>query len=362
MGSIRIKLSDIKQGLIVDEDVFVNSLYPIVRKNTTLGNQHLEVLRTFGVSEIKIKSGADSKETKEKLVLEATESEETKPIKEIKTFKEQYLEAVQNIKREFSNWRAGNSPDVAKVRLIIVPLLEQLDKPETQLTFLTSVSTEEDYLYHHSISVGLLSFAIGKKMNLSNGEAVQLGVAGALIDSGMVRVPPTIVNKTRRLADNDLIEIRKHPIYSYQMIKDSPLLRTEMKLAISQHHERLDGSGYPQAQKDKSIINYAQIFAVADVYHARTSDRIYRKKESPYKVLESFRNNYEKFNLRAINALYDVVGNLSIGTKVELSDGKLGVIVYPHPIEVFRPTIKIEESDTIIDLRKSRELTISRII
>lgn len=363
MSSLIVDVSKVKKGLIVDEDIFVNSLYPIVKKDTTLTTEHLEILHLFAVKEIKVR--------KEMVVTQGKKEETAKPditksapIKKVKKdpFPIRYQKAVEAIKKEFSSWRAGISPDVAKVRAIIVPLLEQLERPESQLSFLTNVATEKDYLYHHSIAVGLLSFAIGKKMNLSNGEAVQLGVAGALIDSGMARVSPTIVNKTHRLTDNDFIEIRKHPIYSYQMVKDSPLLRTEMKLAIFQHHERLDGSGYPQAQKDKSISTYAQIFAVADVYHARTSDRIYRSKESPYKVLESFRNNYEKFDLKVINALYDIVGNLSIGTKVELSDGKLGVIIYPHPDEAFRPTVKLEENDTIIDLRKSRELTVNRIV
>lgn len=366
MGALIIKISQAKKGLVVDEDIFVNSLYPIVKKDTTLTTEHLQVLRLFAVEEIRVRKDTAVSQEKPKEVVkpvgaESNESQQTNEIKK-DSFQTQYNKAVQDIKREFASWRAGITPDVAKVRLIMVPLLEQLDRPESQLAFLTDVATKNDYLYHHSISVGLLSFAIGKKMNLSSGEAVQLGVAGALIDSGMTRVSPTIVNKRHRLTDSDFIEIRKHPVYSYQMVKDSLLLRTEMKLAIFQHHERLDGSGYPQALMEKNITPYAQIFGVADVYHARTSDRIYHSKESPYKVLESFRNAFQKFDLKAINALYDVVGNLSIGTKVELSDGKIGVIIYPHPDEVFRPTVKLEEDNSIIDLRKSRELTVNRVV
>ena len=365
MSSLIVDLSKAKKGLIVDKDVFVNSLYPVVKKETVLTEEHLEVLQLFAVKEIQVrKEGTVSRPKEEAGEPDIAKSQEKQQPKRVKidTFPIQYQKAVEAIKKEFASWRAGISPDVAKVRAIIVPLLEQLERPESQLSFITNVTTEKDYLYHHSIAVGLLSFAIGKKMNLSSGEAVQLGVAGALIDSGMARVSPIIVNKTHRLTDNDLIEIRKHPIYSYQMVKDSPLLRTEMKLAIFQHHERLDGSGYPQAQKEKGISLYAQIIGVADVYHARTSDRIYRAKESPYKVLESFRNSYEKFDLKVINALYDIVGNLSIGTKVELSDGKLGIIIYPNPDEIFRPTVKLEDNDAIIDLRKNRELTVNRIV
>lgn len=178
----------------------------------------------------------------------------------------------------------------------------------------------------------------------------------------MVKVPPTIVSKIHRLTDNDYIEIKKHPIYSYQMLKDTPLLKTEIKMAIFQHHERLDGTGYPRGEKGKNISVYAQIFSIADVYHARTSDRIYRSKESPYKVLESFRENYQKFNLQAINALYEAVGNLSIGTKVELSDGEIGTIMYLHSDEPFRPMVRLLEDGSIIDLKKNRQITVERIV
>lgn len=361
MSNQMIERSNARKGLVVDEDIFANSLFPIIRKDTTLTNEHLEVLEIFAIKEFMVK--VEAVVEKEEVEIDTMESEKISSPQIIeKSLEEHYEEAVQNIKKEYMKWRAGITPDVAQVRSIIVPLLEQAEKPGLDLSFLTKVATEKDYLYHHSVAISLLSYVIAKKMKLTTGEAVQLGVAGSLIDCGMVKVPPTVVGKTHRLTDQDHIEIKKHPIYSYQMVKNTPLLKTEMKMAIFQHHERLDGSGYPKQEKGKKISIYAQIFSIADVYHARTSDRIYRSKESPYKVLESFRENYEKFNLQAINALYEAVGNLSIRTKVELSNGKTGSIIYLHPDEPFRPTVKLLEDDSIIDLKQNRQLTVKRII
>ena len=105
-------------------------------------------------------------------------------------------------------------------------------------------------------------------------------------------------------------EIKKHTIYSFQMIKDSSFLKPEMKLAIFQHHERLDGSGYPKGEKMGKYFNvYSQIIAVADVYHAMTSERIYRAKSSIFKVLEMIREEeFGKYNIEVVNALISLVG------------------------------------------------------
>lgn len=359
MSSQTIELSQARKGLIVGEDIFANSLYPIIRKDTILTTDHLEVLEIFGIKNFTVKLETI-------ISKEETKNEETKaaePVRVIeKSLEDCYEEAVEGIKKEYTKWQAGISPDVAKVRLIIIPLLEEAEKPGLDLSFLTKVATEKDYLYHHSIAISLLSYVIAKKLKLTSGEAVQLAIAGALIDCGMVKVPQEVVRKTHRLTDNDYIEIKKHPIYSYQMVKNTPLLKTEMKMAIFQHHERLDGSGYPKQEKGKMISIYAQIFSIADVYHARTSDRIYRSKESPYKVLESFRQDYEKFNLQVINALYEAVGNLSLGTKVELSNGEQGSIIYLHPDEPFRPTVRLLADESMLDLRQNRQLTVKQII
>lgn len=358
MSNQVVTLAQVEAGQIVDEDVFANSLFPIVRKDTALTAIHMEVLKTFSINGVKVKN--EYNVPRETII----EDEEVQPVivKEKIVFQRKYELAVQGFKKEFSKWRAGITPDVAQIRSIIVLLLEQLEESGENLRFLTGATTKKDYIYHHSISVSLLSFKIARKMSLTKGEAVQLAIAGALIDCGMAKISPTILNKTNRLTDKEHIEIKKHPVYSYQMVKDTPLLKTEMKLAVLQHHERLDGSGYPLGEKNKNITPYAQVLSIADVYHARISDRVYRSREPIYRVLESFKEDYEKFDLQAINALYEVVGNLSIGTKVQLSNGKQGTVIYLHPDEPFRPSVQVPEDATIIDLTKERHLIVERTL
>src|SRR6185312_2861530 len=205
-------------------------------------------------------------------------------------------------------------------------------------------SDSNDYMYHHSIAVGILASSISGQMGFPKGQALQLGLAGVLADCGMAKIDPSITEKAAFLTKNEFNEVKKHTVYSYQMVQDTPLLRQEMKLAIFQHHERLDGSGYPRGDKMNQVSVFSQILAVSDVFHAMTSERIHRSKESPFKVIEMIKEEeFGKFDIKVVQALLDLVGNLSIGTKVRLTNGIEGEVIFVHRDARLRPMVKKKE-------------------
>jgi len=144
---------------------------------------------------------------------------------------------------------------------------------------------------------------------------------------------------------------------------DTPFLKKEMKKAIYQHHERLDGSGYPKGEKGNIITLYAQIIALADVYHAMTSERLYRSKQSPFKTMDVIlEDDFGKFDIVAVKALQELIGNLATGTRVELSDGRQAKVIYTQSDYLNRPIVKTLSADEIIDLTRQRNLYIEKII
>ena len=253
-----------------------------------------------------------------------------------------YIEAVTTFKKEFMKWQSGMKVDIVTLRKITLPLVDCVIDDRSFLPLLNEYSKPKDYLYHHSIAVGIISGAIAEKMQLSKGQVLQLSMAGVLSDSGMSKIDVKIREKAAFLTNNEFNEIRKHTIYSYQMVKDIPILKVEMKMAIFQHHERLDGSGYPRGEKMEDISILSQIIAVADVFHAMTSERIYRAKESPYKVLEMIREEgFGKFDIKVVEALTDLIADIPIGTKVRLSNGELGEVIFVHRDSRVRPIVKM---------------------
>lgn len=367
MDTIFVKVSDLRPGIIISEDIFVNTNQPIIRKNSMITGEHLKVLDAFSIKEVNVENRAVVKRD------EVLDIDDTNPINpdsllakiEIEKVDVTVLfhDVVQQYKREFNGWQAGIRVDVAKVRTIIMPLLEIFIEKKELLTILTDLSDSKNYIYQHSIAVGILSAAIGKQMGFLKGQILQLGLAGVFADCGMAKIDKSIVEKVAFLTKEEFNEVKKHTVYSYQMIQDTPLLRQEMKLAIFQHHERLDGSGYPRGDKMEEVSVYSQILAVADVFHAMTSERLYRSKESAFKVIELIREEeFGKFDIKVVQALQDLLGNLSIGTKVRLTNGEEGEILFIHRDAKLRPMIKMDSDGSILDLTKNRRISIERIL
>lgn len=358
-------ISDLRVGIILLEDIYANTKYPIMRKNTELSFEHIEVLNDFGVKRVKVEERVVKKDLPDGEQDSSVNPEdvlENIPMNHY-LLKKQYNDAVRAYQKEFNNWRAGLRPDIVKVREFIVPLVEQYIKQKDMLSMLNEFSTPDDYLYHHSVAVGILSAAISNQMGMEKGDALQLGLAGALADSGMSKIDSSILKKTAFLTKEEYNEVKKHSLYSVKMIQDTPLLRQEMKMAILQHHERLDGSGYPRGDKMDTISVHSQIIAVADVFHAMTTERLYRPKHSPFKVMEMIKEEeFGKFDLKVMEALHKLVGYVSIGTRVKLTDGELGEIMFVHRDTPLRPMVKKESDGIIIDLTTNRNLAIAKII
>ena len=360
-----IKVSELRLGKVVAEDIFANTQYPIVYKNTKINHEHLHVFNTFRISNVPVYKNIEQIDTQEQ---EELSGETGTVIPDIQfpmfnSFEKYYLDAIQQMKKEFSNWQAGGKVDITRVRGMIIPLIEKVLEDRSYIFDLNSYSNPKDYLYHHCIATGLISSIITQKLGYERGIAIQMAIAGMLADSGMSKVAARIRDKKDSLTSQEFLEVQKHPYYSYLMIKDLTALKDAMKVAIYQHHERLDGSGYPKGERDGSISSFSQIIAVADVFHAMTSERLYRSKQSPFKVIEMIKEEeFGKFDIKVVQALVDIVVDLPIGTKVELSNLERGEVMFINKYAPTRPLVKLSSRGDIIDLSVIRHFQIARLI
>ena len=148
----------------------------------------------------------------------------------------------------------------------------------------------------------------------------------------------------------------------YKVIKIY-FLKKEMKEAVFKHHERLDGSGYPTGTKIPPSLDFSQIIAVADVYHAMTCERLYRTKQSPFIVIEMIKESeFGKFDIKVVQALIDLIVEIPIGTKVELSNLERGEVMFINKYVPTRPLIKLVSTGELIDLSTNRSFYITRVL
>lgn len=364
------EVSELRPGSFLKEDLYVNTKNPIVAKNTKLTLTHIEVLRLFGIAKVLIESKTQSQsepESPEKTIEVKLTPEVEKLVNQSappksRTLQALYDEAVEAYQKEFSGYKSGKKLDVAVVRSIALPVIQAFLENKEYVRRLNDFSAIQNYKAHHSISVGILAALISEQMGYSKGQVLQVGIAGVLADSGMAKINSKIIDKVAFLTSEEMNEVKKHVVHSFQMVQESSLVRQEMKVAIFQHHERFDGSGYPRGLKGQEIIEFAQIISVADVYHAMTSERPYRQKENSFKVIELLKEDeFGKFDVKIIQVLHDLINKLSIGVRVKLTTDEIAEVIYLHRDFPLRPIVKVLGSGTHIDLSANRKITIEKM-
>ncbi|GER67292.1 HD family phosphohydrolase [Weizmannia acidilactici] len=356
---MKIKVFDLIPGYVLSEDVMGKTAHPIMPKGTLLTRRMINVLKEFDIEEVSVGQfqnagqGCGAEEKQMNPVMEKLPS----------GFQELYNAAVNSYKKNFQSWQAGSKVNVGEVRDYFIPLFQYIEKDPSNIRLIHRYSTKEEYMYHHAVSVGLLSGAIAQKLNLEKGACYQAALAGCLADAGMAKVPQHLLKKTDPLTETEFEEIKSHPVYGLQMVQHTSLLKSETKLAILQHHERLDRSGYPFRENPGRIPILSRIVAVSDVYHAIVCDHIYKKKKIPFQAIEELlEDHFGEFDISVVNALIRLVAHLSIGTKVILSNNEVAEVIYTKPSAPIKPLVKILSSDEMVDLETRRDLFIKEMI
>lgn len=350
-------IKDLQEGCVLSKDVMNKTNRPIMLQKTIITKELIDVLHAFLIKEVSVQKVMVN--GKSFIPNEIIDYEEAEVAFNEVSFNATYLLAVQQFKRLFKGWQAGASLDVTEVRKVFIPLLEKALLFEKDIFSLHHYSTKEDYFYHHAISVGIISGYLAKKLNLNKGDVVQVALAGCLSDAGMAKIPTKILEKKTSLTFDEYTEVKKHPVYGSMMLQKSSSLKKDVKVAILQHHERLDGSGYPLGEVGSKLHIFSKIVAVADVYHAMTSERIYRIKQSPFKVIEMImHDDFGKFDIQVVNALASGVVQFGIGSTIKLSNGYNGEVVFMNTRYPTRPIVRIEENNQMIYLEKERDLFI----
>ena len=348
------------------KNVFSDSNKLLAYKRTEVDQHIKEALQAFLVKEVEVENllaNGEVFQSQSKLGEKVQVIGESPKVIHTKSFHQLYMDAVQCYKRLFIDWQSGASLDIARIRQIILPLVGELEEHEGEIFKLYHYCKQEDYMYHHSISVALLSALLGKKLRYKQGDVNQIALTGLLCDCGMSKLATNIITKKVTLTEKEYHDIKQHPIHSYNLLKNIMSIQEGVKMGVLQHHERIDQSGYPLGVKGKQLHPYSKIVALADTYQAMVSVRPYRSKQSPFRVLEQItQDDFGKFDLSVVNELKKAIMNISVGTKVKLSNGFVAEIVFVDEQYPTRPMVKLESNGEIIALKDKRELFIEEII
>ncbi len=228
-----------------------------------------------------------------------------------------------------------------------------------------------DSIASRSLEVSLLAMAIGIEMDLDADNARNLAVAGLVHDWGMMRVPEEIRNATERLNQVQMLEIKKHPIYSLEMLQNVSSLPRVVSVIAYQVHERFNGTGYPRGRKGNSIHQFARILQIADAFIGMTSQRPYRAPMMRYAAMECLiRQAKERYvDPDIVRSLLKIQSLFPIGSFVTLTDGSVAQVVrrnqdfYTEPIvarvqDAQGNNVDREHDSNLINLRETEGLSV----
>ncbi|WP_349681062.1 HD-GYP domain-containing protein [Massilia sp. UBA6681] len=251
-------------------------------------------------------------------------------------------QAAGLVRTVMADARLGKAVELDKVGPVVESVTESILRNSGALLGLLRIKNKDDYTFLHSVSVCALLVAFCRSRKMDEDTIYQAGLGGLLHDTGKALVPDSILNKQGRLTDEEFDIIKRHPRDGYDILAKTPEIGPIPLDITLHHHERRDGSGYPDKQGEGSISELAQMAAIVDVYDAITSDRCYHKGMS---AAEALRKIYEwskfHFNPTLVQEFMRCVGIYPVGTLVLLESGRLGVVIEPHETSLLTPKVNV---------------------
>ena len=218
----------------------------------------------------------------------------------------------------------------------------------------------DDLTYVHSVNVALIASILGQWLKFSEKDIRILTISGLLHDIGKIMIPNEILTKPGKLTVAEYNIMKQHVNFGYEKVKNQNI-DIRIKEACLLHHEKCDGTGYPFGLKSDHIPAVAKIIAIADVYDAMTSPRVYRGPTCPFDVINLFeQEGFQKYDSRYIMIFLRRIAESYLNENVRLSDGRSGKLIYINNHALSRPVVMADGE--AIDLRKERYLRIEEIM
>lgn len=260
-------------------------------------------------------------------------------------------ERVERHRWTFARITAGARVDIDDSIRLVHELMDALvHRPHRFALLAAPAQRRTDYLPDHAFTACALSVAIAARLGLSAADVRIAGLAGLFADCGMSFVPEHIRNAERELDDIEINRVRRHPALSVALLDVVRAVPGPVLQAVYQHHERDDGSGYPNALRARAISDYARIIAVADAFAGASSPRPYRLTyKRPYDAMAEIVRlaGAGAFDRTAVRALVETVGLFPVGSHVRLSTGERAVVVRANPHAVNRPVVRVLRADSL---------------
>jgi HD-GYP domain-containing protein (c-di-GMP phosphodiesterase class II) len=334
-------------GSKLGEDLLSDQGILLLKKGVILQEVHILLLHKYRFG-TKIKVDMNGIETSTKL----KEPPSAKPYKSFQSY----------IKDTFQTFLSNKSIDLSDVREKYHELVELSLSDFSIMRILQAKVSKEGYLYQHSVNVGILSAIIGRLLGYNREGCLLLADMGLWHDIGMFTIDKGILEKRGPLLSQEFQQIQMHSLRGFYLLKSIPNINPVIPLSSLSHHERINGSGYPNQLKDSSIPYSIQIISVADCFNAMSMKVNYGEKKSLFKGVYELVNeiSLNKLNPAIVIPFVRYIMRQNLHQRVMLSTEEEAEIVFIHDNEPHQPLVKVK--DQFIDLRKEPSIKIVNLM
>ena len=321
-----VSIERVKSGDVLGQSILGIDGCLMLREGVTLTENYIDKLIGIGIIYIYIKD---------------SNLEDIKP--EAPEFVEFKSEVVKSLSRVFSKLQYSDSICIKNTLGVITELIEYLiDNKEVDSSYLLELKTFDNYTYIHSLNTCVLALFFGIQMSYSRSMLIDLGMGALLHDIGKTRIPIEILNKDGKLTDEEFNIIKRHPELGYKMMENIKEINNRSRAIVLEHHERIDGKGYPFGLTGDNIHKFSKITCISDVYDAIVSDRVYRRGFPANEAYEFVLGGVGSFfDLELVNVFKNNFSIYPLGACIKLSNGLEGFVVGHNKGFPDRPLVRI---------------------
>ncbi|WP_147533086.1 HD-GYP domain-containing protein [Bacillus marasmi] len=346
-----VSIGNCYPGMVVGKPIYTERGNVLLASGVTLTDGMINRLKRRNVSVLYIRDGlTDDIEIDDGVPIELRAEANIR-------IKETFDELIKGNRRDGKKIRHFN---IEKVQSVLDSLVKEVQKSKNVSKLLTDVYIHDDYTYAHCTNVTIYSLAMAVELKMTRGEMNIVGMGAMMHDIGKILIPKDILNKKGKLSPEEFEVIKQHSEFGWEILRNEPSVNNLSANCAYQHHEKLDGSGYPRGIKGEEISRYARHLAVADVFDALTSNRSYRSAMLPHEAMEIlYTGTHSQFDPYYLKAFQKAVATYPVGVTVTLSSGETAVVTeykfnYPD-----RPTVRVIKDSHGNNVDKPYEIALS---
>ena len=320
-------------GMMIDQAIIDRAGRVLIARRTRLEDFHIDALKKMGVTGIYTCEGTED--------VKPAEADQTQQLPEPLQKKYDQVKVKDPAKVQISE----------SVRSRVAQGVQRaIEDNDAVAVDIGALKVSDEYTFKHSVDVATMSMIVARKYGLDDKQVYEIGIAGLLHDIGKSKVPNEILNKAAKLTDEEFAIMKQHSVYGYRILQPKEDLSMEIKLGVLQHHEKMNGKGYPMGVTGDKIDLFARLISISDIYDALVTERPYKKPFSPRDAVEMIMSMTEELDITVMRCFLESVILYPVGTDVALSNGETARIVENIPNAVLRPKVLGLTTGRVYDL------------